>query len=333
MEYRKKNGIGILFLFTILTASKLLHAATVSKMQLLMGTVLQIEIEASSSPTAELAAEAAFKEVQKLEELLSNYKESSEISKINQKAALEPIKVSEETFQFLVQALQITKKTNGAFNISVEPLTQLWQLRERTLKSWPSEKEMEQTKEKLNYKNISLDFLNRTVQFRAKGMGVDTGGIGKGYALDKALEKILKFPVDSATLNFGGELICWSKFPSRKEVAIKNPLHPEQIWGKFTLQVHSIPTAVSSSGNYERFVTFQGKSLSHILNPKTGMPVENEIRSITVVTQNGADADAYSTALFVMGLEEGKKFCKQNKLETTILYEKEGNLESYVMSY
>lgn len=337
MENWKK---GRLILFAMINLGLLflspLEAAKVSKMRLSMGTLLQIEVEATDSALAEEVVESGFLEVDQLEKILSNYLQDSEISRINRDGFLNEIILSEEMNYFIQQSIQLSQSTQGSFDLTVEPLTQLWNLKNRTLEKFPTSSEIQSAKDKVGYQNLNFSYQNKTFRFNIKGMGLDTGGIGKGYALDRALEKMKKFPIQSATLNFGGEILYWSETAQKREAEIRNPLSSENVWRQITFSIDPKGVAVSTSGNYERFVTLEGKNkkIGHILNPKTGEPVDNELRSVTVLAPTATIADAYSTAFFVMGLEESKNFLKkQEDVSALLLYlSKKGELESFLYS-
>lgn len=309
-----------------------LLSSELSKMSYVMGTLLQIELETDSKIDGERAMESALTQTEELDALLSNYKDSSEISKINKEAGLESVPVHEKVIDLLAQTMPLMDKTNGAFDITIEPLTKIWKLRERELKVLPEPELVAGEKEKVNYKNIEFSTAAKTFRFLKTGMGLDTGGVGKGYALDKTLEKITNLKINSATLNFGGEILYWCKTPCEKKFSIKNPLNPEKSWQAFKIKKNSKSYAISTTANYERFITAlsqDGKKikLSHILNPQTGWPVNNEIESVTVIGKNALDADILSTAIFVMGLKKGKEFSESLKQEAVyILYRnKESN--------
>lgn len=294
----------ILALSLLFTFCSSLKSAEVSRMRYVMGTILQIQVQAKVQETAEKAIEAGLQEVERLDQLLSNWKEDSEISRINREAYPNGTKTTEEMIDFLLTAKQLSELTSGYFDITIEPLTQLWKLREGKLEKMPTEEEIEKVRAKVGWKNLELSTTTRIVRFLVEGMGIDTGGIGKGYALDKALEKITGLDIESVTLNFGGQILFWSKEPKQQKIAIKNPLKPDKIWKKITLE--KCPQfSASTSGNYEK-----GR---HILNPKTGIPVETPLRSVTVISQNATEADAYSTAIFAMDLQEGLNFTNSQK--------------------
>ncbi len=305
------------------------------RMELVMGTLLQISVQAESQAAADKALEAGFKEARRLDDLLSNYKETSEISRINREAYPESTPTTSEMTGFLTGARGLSEETSGYFEIMIEPLTKLWNVRERHLVKMPEKKFITKARYKSSYKHLEIYQSDNTVRFLREGCGVDTGGIGKGYALDKALKKMRASGIQSATLNFGGEILYWPLEKIDPKVAVKDPLEPAKIWETFSIAGFSTGTAaVSTSANYERFITAdaggKNKVLGHLLNPKTGEPVKNGIQSVTALSKDGTRADALSTALFVMGLGEAQQFLKLHPEDwALILYQDSATIKSF----
>lgn len=260
-----------------------------------------------------------------MDALLSNWKEDSEISRINREAYPNGTKTTEEVVEFLVVAKQLSELTEGYFDITVEPLTQLWKLREGKLEKMPTQEEIEIARAKVNYKNLEVSTTTHIVRFLVEGMGIDTGGIGKGYALDKVLEKIRKFSVEAVSLNFGGQIQYWSKGLTKRTFRVKHPFFPNKTWKSFPVYIESQPLSISTSGNYEK--------AGHILDVETGSQVKNEIRSVTVACTYATYADALSTAIFAMGLDIVKRAHEEEhrlfNMPVLILYEKDGKLQNW----
>ena len=282
-------------------------------MELVMGTLLQISVEAGNSVDAREAVDDAFKEARRWDGLLSNYKENSEISRLNRESYPESAEAPVDVTRFLQTAQGLSQETSGYFEIMIEPLTKVWGLRERKLQKMPLKKHTEAARFKSNHQYLEIYDKENTVRFMVEGMGIDTGGIGKGYALDRALEKIRSRNIRSAVLNFGGEILYWPMDGLDRKVSVKNPLEPDRIWKSFSIAGYPSETAaVSTSANYERFITVEHlgaeKKMSHILDSRTGKPVDNGILSVTVASSSAARADALSTALFVMGIAKAKEF-------------------------
>ncbi|MBI2916134.1 MAG: FAD:protein FMN transferase, partial [Elusimicrobia bacterium] len=193
------------------------------------------------------------------------------------------------------------------------------------------QEDIETARAKTNYKNMEISTSPASVRFLNQGMGVDSGGIGKGYALDRALAMMQMFPIQSATLNFGGEILYWSQEAQKKTVGIRDPLRQQTMRETWVLTISTSATAVSTSANYERSVRASDSKSKwgHLLDPRSGRPVENGVRSVTVVSESATEADALSTAIFVLGLAEGTRFIEAQNLMSLILYEQNGKLRSY----
>ncbi len=196
---------------------------------------------------------------------------------------------------------------------------------------------------RVNSNDIDISFRNNTVRFDRDGMGIDSDGIGKGYVLDQCLKKLQSLGyVRSASIHFSGECLYWSKDPSYHFFSVRHPVNSNGTWDSFSVSTFSAVSAVSTSGgpgsyvavstgaSSELFTRFPEGKVAQILNPKTGVPVRNEIRSVSVVATSGAEADALSNAIFSMGLEEGAKFADGlSECAVLILYEQSGKLQSF----
>ncbi len=303
-------------LMMVMSSFSCARAEEASRMELVMGTLLQISVQADNKAEAEKSLEAGFAEVRRWDELLSNYKPNSEISRINREAYPESVTTSGEIVRFLVASQNLSRETSGYFDIMVEPLTRLWGLRERKLDAWPEDKIVNKTRMKADSRFLEVYDSDLSVRFMLEGSGIDTGGIGKGYAMDRALEKMRKHKINSAALNFGGEILYWPLSPSQT-VSVKDPREPQKIWRSFSLAgFPSGAAAVSTSANYERSFKAEKygklKTVGHLINPKTGKPADNNIQSVTAVSKDAARADALSTAIFVMGLGTAERFMSEH---------------------
>ena len=270
--------------------------------QFLMGTLVEISVFEKNKDTAELAIQSAFNEIQRMEGLMSTRIPGSEISKINQSAGLEPVSVSPEVLAVISRALYWAEQTNGALDISLEPVQELWDFDgEHT--SLPDKKILEQKLSKVDYKKIRLE--NQTVFLTEKGMGLHLGAIAKGYAVDRAINILLESNIHHALINAGGDLKTLGLRPDQTawKIGLQHPRKPEAIMASFSLS----GKAVATSGDYQKYFDHEGTRYHHILNPKTGYPVTG-VMSATVVAETVMDADALSTALFVMGAKEGMAF-------------------------
>ena len=230
---------------------------------------------------------------------MSIHRTESELACVNASATTNAVVVSPELFAVVRLAQDIATQTDGAFDVSIRPLADLWGFiwKQHRL---PTEEELERTLPLVNFQNIQLDPARRTVRCLKSGVSIDLGGIGKGVAVDWAIEKLRSLAITNAMVKAGGDLRVIGAPPGETHwtVQLEDP-HKEG-------QRVSIPlrdAALSTSGNYENFFEVNGRRYSHILNPRTGLPVEG-IAACTVIAPTCAESDAWATALFVLGVEQ-----------------------------
>jgi FAD:protein FMN transferase len=267
-----------------------------------MGTLVEITVFEKDENKAQLAIQNAFKEIQRLEGLMSTHIPGSEVSKINQAAGLQPVPVSPEVYEVIERAIYWAGQTDGALDISVGPIQELWQF-DSDHPSLPDKTAIEQKLAKVGYGKIHLE--SQTVFLSEKGMQLHLGAIAKGYAVDQAANILQKNDIHHAFINAGGDLKTLGNRPDKTawKIGLQHPRKPESILASFSLSGKSVAT----SGDYQRYFELEGTRYHHILNPKTGYPVTG-MTSATVVTDTVMDADALSTALFVMEEEKGLAF-------------------------
>lgn len=236
--------------------------------QFLMGTLVEISIFEKDENLVQLAIQNAFDEIQRLEGLMSTHIPNSEISKINQAAGIEPVSVSPEVFEVIDRALYWAEKTDGALDISIGPVQELWAF-EGDHPSLPDKNALEQALSKVDYRKIRL--VNQTVFLTEKGMRLHLGAIAKGYAVDKAINILQEKDIHHAFINAGGDLKTLGHRPDRTawKIGLQHPRKPESILASFSLS----GKAVATSGDYQRYFEDKGVRYHHILNPKTGYPV------------------------------------------------------------
>ena len=262
-----------------------------------MGTLGRITLYGMDTQKASEAMEDAQKVFYHIEKLCSLFDRESPLSRINASAAEKPVECPEELFALLEECSGGYILSKGAFDAAIRPLMLLWGFY-RKRNSLPGGKELEETLAVTGWDNVILDRKTRTVFFRKKGIGLDLGGIAKGYALDRAAIVLQKKGVKKFVLDLGGNLLCRNEnekdLPFR--IGIRSPRDPGKIVKTFSLR----NGAVATSGSYQRYVTIGGKRYSHIMDPRTGKPVEGT-GSVTVMTRRGIDSDILSTAIFVSG--------------------------------
>jgi thiamine biosynthesis lipoprotein len=208
----------------------------------------------------------------------------------------------------LQRSVEFSRLTDGAFDITVGPLVDLFRSAEKKQVA-PSKEEIDRAKSKVGFEKLRLDDNNRTVQFTNEGMRLDLGGIAKGYAIDKAIEAIQRYNVMGAMVDIGGDIRCFGVPPKGKDnwlIGLQDPNSAIQgfIGGGLLLKIQLADGAVTTSGDYQQFILIEGKRQSHIINRKTGTSVEG-LSSVTIIAENATDADALATAVSVMGVEKG----------------------------
>ncbi|MDP3143240.1 MAG: FAD:protein FMN transferase [Candidatus Omnitrophota bacterium] len=278
--------------------------------QLLMGTFVEVVSDDSR------AGPIAFAEIKRLDNLLSKFNAQSEIYKLNQTGKS---KISPDTLSVIKKSIQIYKQSNGAFDITVAPLVDIWKEVIHT-KILPQEDRVSTAKALVGSENIFIDEKKSMVKFLKKGMRIDLGAIAKGYAVDCAVKKLQQAGIRSCLVNIGGNMYglgkkgkhCW-------KVGIRHPRKKNQIVGYILL----CDQAIATSGDYEQYAQIKGKRIGHIINPKTGYPVNNNIVSVTVISPSATNCDALGTAIFVLGKENGLKLSERYLKTQTIILTKE----------
>lgn len=270
---------------------------------LAMGTYIEV-----TSPDKR-AAGIVFDEIRRIENLLSKYKPESEVSRLNK---LGKLKASPETFFIIRKSKEFWQVSNGAFDITVAPLMDLWGFTDKHF-NVSTATEIKSTLKLIGSDKIILHQEDNVIEFSIPGMKIDLGGIAKGYAFDCAVKKLKENNVKSCLIAAGQVYALGDKFGSPWKVAVKNP-QGVNFAGEIELRNQSVAT----SGNYEQYFIKDGVRYSHILNPKTGFPADSGLASVTVIAPDALTADALSTAIFVMGKREGEKLADKLKIQCLI---------------
>jgi len=276
--------------------------------QIIMGTFAHVVAVAEDSGTAEKCVRAALEEIHKVDELMSDYKSDSDIGRANAQAAKQPVQVDESTFEVLRRSVEFSKLTEGAFDITVGPLVDLFRTSKKTGAA-PTQEQIEQAKTKVGFEKIELDEQNRTVRFRVEGMRLDLGAIAKGYAVDKAIEAAQLCGATGAMVDLGGNIRCFGTPPKGRDLWLiglqdLNSAVEDAGGGGLLLTLKITDASIATSGDYQQFAIIGGKRYSHILDPHTGWSAEG-LSSVTIITDNATDADALSTSVTVMGMDKG----------------------------
>ena len=299
------------------------------KAALSMGTLFEVTAYVADKHKAEKAFNDVFKEINRLDYLMSNYKEESELSRVNKNAASEPTTCDNELAYVIEQSLQYSDITDGAFDITIGPLMKKWGFFKEQGKI-PDKEELKSVLESVSYQNIIIGeevkkslfrdpSIVKTISFSNSGTQIDLGGIGKGYAVDMATRVLKGNGINSALINFAGNIYAYGTPPGRDSwvIGLQHPRKSEGLLGSFEIR----DKAVSTSGDYEKFFNIDGERYSHIIDPRTGYPVK-DIVSVTIVAGNATRADALSTGVFVLGLDKGMDLIeKLSDVEGIIIYE------------
>ena len=290
----------------------------------LMGSRFDISVVANDTLTAANYINLAVEEISRIERLISSWDENSQTSEIIRNAGIKPVKVDKELFDLIERSIVISKLTDGAFDISYASMDKIWKF-DGSMTEMPSEKKIKESVEKVGFNNIILNKEEHTVFLKLPGMKIGFGAIGKGYAADKAKDLLISKGVVAGIINASGDMNTWGKQPTGEDwmIAITNPLNKNKSFALLPLK----NGAVVTSGNYEKYVAFNGKRYSHIIDPRTGYPASGII-SATVFAPKAELADALATSIFVMGTEVGLNRINQLKDIECIIIDVNGNIHT-----
>lgn len=275
----------------------------------LMGSRFEITAIHSDAQTAWDGINAGIAEITRIEKLISSWDPNSQTSAINKNAGVAPVVVDAELFNLIKRGLRISHLTSGAFDMSYASMDRIWKF-DGTMKVLPDAEVVKKAASKIGYENIELNEADQTVFLKEKGMKIGFGAIGKGYAAQKAKEKMMALGIPGGVVNAAGDLIAWGKDEGNKDfkVGIADPKQKDQVMSWLVVD----NGAVVTSGDYERFAMFNGKRYAHIIDPRTGYPTTG-IKSVTIICPNPELADALSTSVFVLGQKAGLELINQLK--------------------
>ena len=268
----------------------------------IMGTFARIVAIAKNEKIARRCIEAGFDEMRRIDSVMSDYKPNSELSKVNREAFANPVKISPELFGILQKSVEFSRLSGGAFDITVGPLVDLWHKAGES-NSMPDENTIAATKARVGWEKLILDANTMTVRFAVDGMRLDLGGIGKGYAVDKAVEAMQQKVAIAGMVDSGGNIRCFGK-PLSNDTWLVGIQDPNLTDSEPIMVLKLIDMAVATSGDYRRFVTVAGKKVSHIIDTNTAAGA-GKLSSDTIIAKMAVDADALSTAVNVLGAEKG----------------------------
>lgn len=266
-----------------------------------MGTNIYAEVWHEDAAVAEEALLQVMQEIERINQMMSTYIDTSEISIINKNAAKQPLVVSVEMFELLTLAQHFSILTDGAFDITYASVGYLYDY--KTSKR-PENNEIEALLDAIDYNHIQLDKKNTTVYFKHPNVKIDLGGIAKGYAVDNAIEKLQSLGIKHALVTAGGDTrLLGDRVGKPWIVGIRDPRNREK--QAVVMPLHD--TAVSTSGDYERYFEEDGVRYHHIISPETGKSTHS-VQSVSIIGPSSVHNDALATAVFVMGLSDGMGF-------------------------
>jgi thiamine biosynthesis lipoprotein len=272
----------------------------------IMGTRIVVELWAADKAQGNAAIEAVLAEMRRVDEAMSTYKPTSELSVVNARAAQEPIKISAELFDLLATALDYSRVTDGAFDITYASVGYMYDFRKHV---HPDEKQIAAALPGINYRHVELDKKNSTVHFARAGVRIDLGGIGKGHAVDRGIAILQARGIDHALVTAGGDSrIIGDRFGQPWVVGIRHPDRKDEVIARIPLE----DAALSTSGDYERYFDENGVRYHHILDPKTGRSA-SKVRSATIIGSTATRTDGLSKTAFVLGPEKAIEI--YNRLE------------------
>ncbi|MDR3566249.1 MAG: FAD:protein FMN transferase [Negativicutes bacterium] len=273
--------------------------------QFLMDTIIEIT---AYGPNAEPAVKAAFAEFKRLHELTNNFDPNSQVSRVNQLAGREKVKVDPDVLTMIKRSNELSDQLDGVFDVTIGPLVELWGIG-RKGEFVPSQAEIDRLLPLVNYHLMELDPAAGTIYLSKAGMLIDLGGIAKGYATDKAVDILKAKGITSALVNAGGDVRVIGKRPDGNpwRIGVQHPRQPAGVIAKMAMTDWD---TLETSGDYQRYITSNGVQYSHILDPRTGRQPKG-LASVTMVINSSTDGDILSTALFVLGPERALEALKR----------------------
>jgi thiamine biosynthesis lipoprotein len=316
----KKAVLISLLLITFNSFGQIMHKRKLS----MLGSPFEVTVVANDTVKANEYIDLAVAEVKRIENLISDWIPTTQISEVNRNAGIKPVKVDTEVFDLVARSIKISEITSGAFDISYASMDKIWKF-DGSMKAMPTEEAIKKSVAKIGYKNIILDKKEQTIFLKLEGMKLGLGGIGQGFIADKVKELLASKGCTSGIINVSGDINAWGKQPDGKPwtVGIVNPLNKNKIFATFPLENSSVET----SGNYEKFVVFNGIRYSHIIDTRTGYPATG-VASVSVFAKQTEIADALATGIFVLGVEVGLDLVNQLKGIECIIVDDKGKIHS-----
>ncbi|WP_322971175.1 FAD:protein FMN transferase [Faecalibacter sp. LW9] len=319
----KSSFFKYIFIFILFVSLIPANAQTVGiRDTVLMGSRFKITLVDIDSISVEKNINKAIDKMIRIEHLISDWKPTSQVSQINQNAGIQPVKVDQEVIDLTKRALYFSRLTGGAFDISFAAMDCIWKF-DGSMEEIPTLSAIQKAIEKIGYQHIIINEEASTIFLEKQGMKIGFGSTGKGYAADKARELMLQLGINAGIIDASGDMTTWGTQPNGKpwKIGITNPIHRYKYADILSLK----NAAVTTSGDYEKFVVIDGKRYSHIINPKTGMP-STGLTGVTVIGPNAEMCNGFSTSIMVLGKEKGLAFINQQKEYAALLITDNGKI-------
>ncbi|HEX7639949.1 MAG TPA: FAD:protein FMN transferase [Burkholderiaceae bacterium] len=285
----------------------------------IMGTSIGVELFAPSRTRADEACEAVMAEMHRINASYSPHKVTSELSLLNERAALGPVSVSAETFRLLERALAFSALSGGAFDVTYAAAGHLYDYRAGVA---PDDEALAAAQAAVGWRHLQLEAATRSVRFARPGVRIDFGGFAKGHAVDNAIAILRRLGIEHAMVAAGGDSHVIGRRGSRPwTVAIRDPRRPGEVVAVLPLE----DTAISTSGDYERFFERDGVRCHHLLDPRTGKSPDG-VRSVTILADDGLTTEAFSKTVFVLGVERGLRFVESQPGVDAVIVDAAGTL-------
>ena len=285
----------------------------------IMGTRIVVELWSDKAEAGERNIDAVMAEMRRIDSDMSTYKSDSEISRVNARAAQGPVKISKELFDLLTTALEYSRLTDGAFDITYASVGFMYDFRAR---HHPDDKQIAAALPAVNYRHVLLDRATSSVRFSQAGVRIDLGGIAKGYAVDRGIAILQRAGIKHALVSAGGDSrIIGDRFGKPWIVGIRHPDHKDKVIARLPL----VDTAISTSGDYERYFDENGVRYHHIIDPRTGHSA-SAVRSATVLAPTATRTDGLSKTAFVLGAEAAIKIYERLGDVDAILVKPDGKV-------
>ncbi|MEW8506548.1 MAG: FAD:protein FMN transferase [Candidatus Thiodiazotropha sp.] len=311
--------LSLLAMLSSLACLQSLHAAWFSGEEAIMGTRITVQLWHPGKAQGEAAVEAVMDEFRRLDRKLSPYVESSELSLANRKASLEPLPVSQEFYRLIETSLEYSELTDGAFDITFASIGHRYDYRKGIR---PTDSLIDRSLPLIDYRNIRLNRDKGTVFFENRGMRIDLGGIAKGYAVDRGIQLLQQRGIAHALISAGGDSRLLGDHRGRPwHIGVQAPRDKKRMAAMLPLA----DSAISTSGDYERFFERDGVRYHHIISPETGRSADT-LQSVTIIGPNATRTDALSTSVFVLGVEKGMDLINRFEDVDAVIIDRDGEL-------